>query len=78
MPSAVFGSCYRPGMRARMVAVDGSGGGHYSVAFPRRWWYPATSSRDLGATEPVALSLMDTPLVLFRDGTGRAHALVDR
>jgi phenylpropionate dioxygenase-like ring-hydroxylating dioxygenase large terminal subunit len=49
-----------------------------SVALPRPYWYPACTSRDLGARRPVAISLMGAPLVVFRDGDGRAAVLVDR
>lgn len=51
--------------------------GHWSVAFPQRWWYPVAASREL-ARKPVPVTVMDLPLVLFRDGAGGAHALVDR
>jgi phenylpropionate dioxygenase-like ring-hydroxylating dioxygenase large terminal subunit len=51
--------------------------GRYRVAFPERWWYPACQSPDLTG-KPLGITLMDTPLVLFRDGDGRAHALLDR
>lgn len=51
--------------------------GRYSVSFPRRWWYPACRSVDL-RRRPVAITMMDTPLVLFRDGGGVARALFDR
>ncbi len=50
----------------------------YSVAFPKRWWYPACRSSDLGSLKPHAITLMGTPVVLFRDRFGAAHALVDR
>ena len=49
----------------------------WSVAFPQEWWYPACMARDLRRA-PVAVTLMDRPLVLFRDGSGQAHALEDR
>lgn len=55
-----------------------TGGGRFSVAFPRRFWYPACPATDLGRKRPVAITLMDTPLALFRDRAGRARALVDR
>lgn len=55
----------------------GDPGGHWSVAFPRRWWYPVATSAELGA-HPVAVTVMDEPVVLFRDRSGIAHALVDR
>ena len=53
--------------------------GRYSVAFPKQWWYPACRSAELGR-RPLAITLMETPLVLFRngDGRGRPHALLDR
>ena len=57
--------------------MEAQGGGRWSVAFPRRWWYPACASRELGRA-PVPVTLMDLPLVLFRDSDGTAHALVDR
>ena len=53
-------------------------GGRFSVAFPRRWWYPACRSRDLRGRVPRALTLMDEPVVLWRDGSGHARAFVDR
>ena len=51
--------------------------GRFSVAFPRQHWYPACQRTDLGR-EPLTVELMDTPLVLFRDRDGVAHALLDR
>lgn len=51
--------------------------GRHSVAFPRRWWYPACRSSELGR-RPLAVSLMDRPLVVFRDGSGAPVALLDR
>ncbi len=58
-------------------AVSADGGGRYSVAFPKRWWYPACPSRDLRG-KPLAITLMDAPVVLYRDASGAARALVDR
>jgi phenylpropionate dioxygenase-like ring-hydroxylating dioxygenase large terminal subunit len=55
----------------------GEGTGRWSVAFPRQWWYPACASHELGP-KPHPITLMDLPLVLFRDRSGAAHALVDR
>lgn len=49
----------------------------YSVAFPKRYWYPACRSEDLGRA-PLGFTLMETPLVAFRDGDGVAHTLIDR
>lgn len=51
--------------------------GRYSVAFPRRWWYPACRSSELGRG-PLALTLMGTPLVVFRNGSGEPAVLLDR
>ena len=51
--------------------------GRWSVAFPRDWWYPACRSSDLGR-QPVAVPLMERPLVLFRGAGGRPVALLDR
>ena len=58
-------------------ATEGHDGGRFSVAFPRRHWYPACRSEDLGRA-PVAVELMGTPLAVYRDRRGRPHALVDR
>lgn len=51
--------------------------GRYSVAFPRRHWYPACQSADLGS-KPITIDLMETPVVVFRDRGGEPNALVDR
>ncbi len=47
------------------------------MAFPQEWWYPAAMAHDL-RRQPVPVTLMDRPLVLFRDASGTAHALEDR
>ena len=49
----------------------------WSVAFPQQWWYPACMGHDLART-PLSITLMDEPFVLYRDGDGQPHALVDR
>lgn len=49
----------------------------FSVAFPKRWWYPACQSSDIDR-KPVGITLMETPLVVFRDSGGEARALADR
>jgi phenylpropionate dioxygenase-like ring-hydroxylating dioxygenase large terminal subunit len=59
------------------VSTFDSGSGRHSVAFPSDWWYPACRSADL-RDRPLAITLMDRPLALFRDAGGRAHAVVDR
>ena len=50
----------------------------YSVALPRPAWYPACTSAELGRRKPLAIELMDVPLVVFRDGRGEPGVLVDR
>src|SRR6476661_1657547 len=51
--------------------------GSYSVAFPRRWWYPVARSSELGR-RPLAVTLMDRPLVVFRGANGAPAVLLDR
>ncbi len=51
--------------------------GSHSVAFPRRWWYPMARSSELGR-KPLAVTLMDTPLVVFRDADGTPGVVLDR
>lgn len=51
--------------------------GHFSVAKLPASWLVACMSSELGE-KPVARVLQDIPIVLFRDGDGRAHALLDR
>ena len=42
------------------------------------FWYVACLSSELGSKKPVARTILDTPLALFRDATGSARAVVDR
>jgi phenylpropionate dioxygenase-like ring-hydroxylating dioxygenase large terminal subunit len=65
------------GMASLLDPPVASAEGRWSVAFPRRWWYPACASHELGR-QPLGITLMDEPLVLFRGGGGVAHALADR
>jgi phenylpropionate dioxygenase-like ring-hydroxylating dioxygenase large terminal subunit len=51
--------------------------GHLSVARLSRFWYVVCESSAL-RRRPLARTLLGTPLVLFRDNDGRAHALLDR
>jgi len=51
--------------------------GHYSVVHLPDHWYVLCLSRELKA-KPISRTLQGTPLVLFRDGAGRAAALLDR
>ena len=41
-------------------------------------WYVACLSGDLGRRSPVARTVLGTPMTLFRDGSGRAAAVLDR
>lgn len=50
---------------------------HTPLALVTDDWYVACESRRLGR-KPIAITLMGTPLVLYRDGKGRATALLDR
>ena len=43
----------------------------------RRFWYPVVPSDRLGGV-PQPFTLLGTNLVLFRDGAGKASALIDR
>ncbi len=51
--------------------------GNYSVFRLKQQWYVACASEDL-QNKPLARSIFDQPIVLFRDSVGKAHALVDR
>lgn len=51
--------------------------GHYSIArLPRQWYVACRSDELVGA--PLARVVLDTRLVLFRDASGQARALLDR
>ncbi|MEW6474090.1 MAG: aromatic ring-hydroxylating dioxygenase subunit alpha [Actinomycetota bacterium] len=41
-------------------------------------WYVACLASELGRRRPLARTVLGTPLCLFRDGDGRAAAMVDR
>ena len=49
----------------------------FSVAFVRDGWHAIARSDDLSGA-PLARTIFDLPLVLFRDGDGRPAALLDR
>lgn len=51
--------------------------GHYSVARVLDGWYAACRGDELGEA-PLARTILDLPLVLFRDRSGRAATLLDR
>ena len=46
--------------------------------FPKNVWYVAALSKELKAGEPLARTLLNQNIVLYRDGDGKAHALEDR
>ena len=41
-----------------MPVEEEGGSGRYSVALPRPAWYPACTSKELGAKRPLAIELM--------------------
>jgi phenylpropionate dioxygenase-like ring-hydroxylating dioxygenase large terminal subunit len=51
--------------------------GRFSVAFARDGWHAIARSEDL-AGGPLARTIFDLPVVLFRDREGRAATLLDR
>ena len=51
--------------------------GRYSVARVHDAWYVACRGDEL-LDAPIARTILDLPLVLFRDGSGSAFALLDR
>jgi len=68
-----------PAVHAPPVSTEErAAAGHWSVALPRPAWYPACTSAELGPRRPLAIELMGTPLVVFRDGDGRPGVLLDR
>jgi phenylpropionate dioxygenase-like ring-hydroxylating dioxygenase large terminal subunit len=50
---------------------------HVSVARLNRYWYVACASAELGKV-PLGKVVLGVPLVVFRDDSGRAAALLDR
>lgn len=80
-----------PRKGAENGVAGGDGGGCPSSAAPEtrdimryrcgtlnEHWYVAALSRQVTAKKPLAVTIMEEPLVLFRDGQGRATTLVDR
>lgn len=51
--------------------------GHLSVARLASYWYVVCAASDLGK-RPLAVTLLGTPLVVFRGAGGRVAALLDR
>jgi phenylpropionate dioxygenase-like ring-hydroxylating dioxygenase large terminal subunit len=64
-------------MTAGLSSGESPGRRPFAVAHLTREWYVACRSRDLGRV-PIARTILGETLVLFRDGTGRAAALLDR
>lgn len=50
--------------------------GEYIVPYLKNAWYAASWEQDLGAA-PVAVTMLDEPIVLFRDTGGKVNALQD-
>ena len=48
------------------------------MLYVRNAWYVAGWSHDLPAAQPLALTLLGDPVVLWRDAGGQAHAFEDR
>lgn len=46
--------------------------------YVRNAWYVAGWSRDLPAGKPQAIMILEQPIVIWRDESGKAHALEDR
>src|SRR5712672_2849927 len=44
----------------------------------RNAWYIAAWADEIGGEQPLARRICNEPIVLFRDGTGRAATLADR
>lgn len=69
----------RPGERPPLV--HGLSRGRFSVVRPTAQWYVVAEARELPSRPgagPLQRTLLGLPLVLFRDGEGRAAALLDR
>lgn len=62
---------------AGLVPLKNLTRGHASVARVTRGWYVAARSSEL-TDRPLAVSIFEIPIVLFRDQKGRAAALLDR
>jgi phenylpropionate dioxygenase-like ring-hydroxylating dioxygenase large terminal subunit len=69
----------RPGERPPLV--HSLSRGRFSVVRPTAQWYVVASAGELPSrpgARPLQRTLLGLPLVLFRDGEGRAAALLDR
>ncbi len=52
--------------------------GRSSVVHLPRFWYVACLSSQLRGRRPLSRTVLGTPMALFRDGSGRAAAVLDR
>jgi vanillate O-demethylase monooxygenase subunit len=48
------------------------------MTYVRNAWYVAGWSQDLPAAQPQAITILNEPIVLWRDSAGQAHAFEDR
>ena len=48
------------------------------MTYLRNAWYMAAWSDEVGPVAPLARTLLDEPIVLYRDADGTSHALFDR
>ena len=64
------------GRMQKKLIPDGTKG-HVSVAQLRPYWYVACQARELRA-RPIYREVLGQPMVLFRDGHGTAHGMLDR
>lgn len=62
-------------LEERLVAPQTKG--HLSVARLSKYWYVACTSKAL-KKKPLGATVLGIPMVIFRDGAGRAAALLDR
>lgn len=60
-----------------LIPLRGLTRGRVSVARPTAWWYIAAASDEL-RDRPLARTVLNVPLALFRDGAGVARAVLDR
>lgn len=67
----------RTGRMGRPMATAKSEAGRFSTARVMDHWYIACRAAVLGRA-PLTTTILDLPLVLFRDAEGRATALLDR
>ncbi|MEZ4391616.1 MAG: Rieske 2Fe-2S domain-containing protein [Polyangiales bacterium] len=62
---------------AELIPIRRYAKGRFSVARPLARWYVLAASSELRA-KPLSRTVFDLPIVLFRDASGEARALLDR